>query len=128
MSLTPMTPMTPIASLSLPGPAFWKAPRLFGVVQLVLSALLAAHPAAGVEAEERLRVPGGSETLARFLGDIDPDPERFVESLNRHLLAEIPTSDDWTRAPRRVLLVSYLDDLAELEDRFGRRISIATQP
>ncbi|HEX2463945.1 MAG TPA: hypothetical protein VHR17_04905, partial [Thermoanaerobaculia bacterium] len=81
-----------------------------------------AHPAG--DAVDGLEVPGGIVAVARLVGYVDEDPERFIVSLNAQLLSSSRSDHDWQSIPRRRDLVRFLDLIAELERRFPGRIEL----
>lgn len=93
-----------------------------GCVCLFLAAGLAAVPVGA--SDDRMEVPGGTHAVARLIGHVDSDPERFTESLNRALLAGIAAGDDWRLVRKRVELVEYLAVVSEVEERFGAEIRL----
>jgi hypothetical protein len=72
----------------------------------------------------QVEVPGGVAAVARFVGHVDHDPERFIASLNEQLLSATRTDHDWRSIPRRDDLHRFLDLVAELERRFPAPIRI----
>ncbi|HUP22437.1 MAG TPA: hypothetical protein VNB06_05800 [Thermoanaerobaculia bacterium] len=74
-----------------------------------------------------LPLPGTPTAYSRHLGSVDTDPDRFVHSLNRVLLERIDPKHDWTQVVARQDALRLMQDLAELERRFGRAFRVGTQ-
>ncbi len=77
--------------------------RVLGHV-LALAGLMVCSSAT---ADDSVRVPGGTAAVARLLGNVDTQPERFCASLNRVLLSQIVIDHDWESHDNRLLLAEY---------------------
>lgn len=74
--------------------------------------ILLACPLAS--AQDLVRVPGGTAAVARLLGNVDTDLDKFCASLNRVLLSQIVIGHDWKDHDNRTLLVEYARVVGDL--------------
>ncbi len=81
-------------------------------------AVLVGAPDASPDIDDGILVPGGTEAVARLLGNVRTDPDEFMQSLNRALLRTVRGSHDWEEVPARVDLVEYLATVQQLQATF----------
>lgn len=84
--------------------------------------------AASARADDAIVVPGGQAAVERLLGFSASGPDEFVSRLNRTLLSETHPDHAWEQLEKRVKLVTYLEEVAELEKRFSPRIAVGIEP
>ena len=87
------------------------------IAGLGLAAFFAFTPALS-DIEDGILVPGGTEAVARLLGNVRVDPETFMPSLNRALLRSVRSNHNWEEVPARMDLVEYLTAVKQLQSTF----------
>lgn len=95
----------------------------------LLAAALSAAPLAGSDTgrgQPAVAVPGGLDAVSRLLGYVDTNPETFLASLNRVLLASTEQKHNWKEVPARRELMEYLRVVEELRREYGATIQLSS--